>query len=82
MIIDQNLFQNIKDINGYDYDAYKVNNEDEKVFITADNLIYIIEDMICKIENLEEKYEDLLRDVEDNYKRISIEEQIDWNDRW
>ena len=50
--------------------------------ITADELIGLIEELIDEKENLQEQYEDLKRDLEDNYKPISVEEQIGWNERW
>lgn len=47
-----------------------------------------IEEMLTKIENLneeleytQEKFEDFKRDVEDNYRRLEVSEQLDISDR-
>ena len=45
-------------------------------FIPAENLIYIIRDLTWEYDRLEEKYEDFVKDVEDNYKPIPYEEQL------
>ena len=49
---------------------------EDKVYLEQNDVLSIIEDLLVEIENLEEKYEDLERDMQDNYKHIPIEEQI------
>ena len=50
-------------------------------FVSVDDLIAIIEDLDSDLENLQEKYEDFKQDVEDNYKPLSIAEQVGISDR-
>lgn len=56
---------------GYNLEYFK-----EKDIYTWEEIISIMEDMECDIHILKEELEDLKRDVEDNYRRLSIEEQI------
>ena len=49
-------------------------------FIPADSLMSAIEDLLLEVEHQQECYEDLERDLEDNYKPISQAEQYDVSD--
>ena len=40
-----------------------------------------MEDLLHELDVLQEKYEDLEKDLEDNYKPISYAEQIGYNER-
>lgn len=51
-------------------------------FIPVESFISIIEDLMNEVGRLEEKYEDLENDVESNYRKVPVEEQIDWSERW
>lgn len=51
-------------------------------FIPVDSFISIIEDLMCEIERLEERYEDSENDKESNYRHLTPAELIDWSDRW
>ena len=72
MIINKELANKIKSktLNKY---GIKI---DDKVYLEQNDVLSIIEDLLVEIGNLEEKYEDLERDMQDNYKHIPIEEQI------
>ena len=48
-------------------------------YIPAENLLSMIEDLLCEIDSLEEKYKDFEKYVEDNYRHLTYEEQIDYN---
>lgn len=63
------LINNISDITLTDYETLGD-------FIEIEKLWNIIEDLKCYYGNMEEQYEDLVRDVEDNYRPISYDEQI------
>lgn len=54
MLIDIALYEKIKTIMG-DYDFYQINNSEEKVLITNETMIEILEDLLCEIGALEEK---------------------------
>ena len=50
-------------------------------FIPVEKLASIMEDLLHELDVLQEKYEDLEKDLEDNYKPISYAEQIGYNER-
>ena len=58
--IDEKLKDKIEKITSTDYD-FKGN------FLPSESITAIFEDLICEIDRLEEKYEDLEQDMEDNY---------------
>jgi len=72
MLIDEKLSE---DIQSKTLNKYGVQLGD-KFYLEPDDVLSIIEDLLLEINNLEEKYEDLERDMQDNYKHIPIEEQI------
>ena len=72
MIINKELVNKIKSKTLNEY-GIKI---DDKVYLEQNDVLSIIEDLLVEIGNLEEKYEDLERDMQDNYKHIPIEEQI------
>lgn len=47
-----------------------------KDFITLEEFLNDYENLIFEVEHLEEKIQDLEQDVEDNYRRIPISEQV------
>ena len=72
MIINKELANKIKSKTLNEY-GIKI---DDKVYLEQNDVLSIIEDLLVEIGNFEEKYEDLERDMQDNYKHIPIEEQI------
>ena len=72
MIINKELANKIKSKTLNEY-GIKI---DDKVYLEQNDILSIIEDLLLEIGNLEEKYEDLERDMQDNYKHIPVEEQI------
>lgn len=52
-----------------------------KDLISIDDLIGCIEDLDSEVERLKEKYEDLEKDLEDNYRPIPISEQVGISDK-
>ena len=72
MIINKELANKIK---SKTLNEYGIKIED-KVYLEQNDVLSIIEDLLVEIGNLEEKYEDLERDMQDNYKHIPIEDQI------
>lgn len=52
-----------------------------KDLVSLDDLLGCIEDLDSEVESLKEQLEDLQQDVQDNYKRISIAEQVGISDR-
>lgn len=72
MIINKELANKIK---SKTLNEYGIKIED-KVYLEQNDVLSIIEDLLVEIGNLEEKYEDLERDMQDNYRHIPVEEQI------
>lgn len=54
---------------------------DNKDLVTIEEMLIKIVDLNEELEYTQEKFEDFKRDVEDNYKRIPVEEQLDISDR-
>ena len=54
----------------------------DKDFYSIDELIAIIEDLDSELEHTKEEFEDFKNDVEDNYKPISMAEQVGYDERW
>lgn len=55
---------------------YNLESFKQKDFYTWEEIIQIIEELESEKKELEEKIENMKQDVEDNYKRISNEEQF------
>ena len=72
--IDKELKTKIENITGVDYE-FKGN------FLPSENIVSIFEDLIYEIDRLEEKYEDLEKDLEENYRPIPVSEQYGISDR-
>ena len=72
--IDKELKTKIENITGVDYE-FKDN------FLPSENIVSIFEDLIYEIDRLEEKYEDLEKDLEENYRPIPVSELYGISDR-
>jgi len=84
MRVDENNFDILKsasDITLTDYDIKWFDAENIDGYIDADNVISMIEDLIYEISYLNEKIENMKRDIEDNYRRIPMSEQLGINDK-
>ena len=49
--------------------------------MTEEDLLDVVDDLITEYEKLEEKYQNLEQDLEDNYKPISASEMYDIDDK-
>lgn len=72
MDIDFKLKQKIEKIIGYTITPMTMTEED---------LLDVVDDLITEYEKLEEKYQNLEQDLEDNYKPISASEMYDIDDK-
>lgn len=61
---------------------YNLESFQDKDIYTWEEIISRIEDLEAELHTEREKREDLERDMEDNYRKVTVEEQIDWSDRW
>lgn len=62
-------FKEISDITVTDYE-FKGN------FVPVVSLLAMIDDLLLELHEKEEQIEDIKQDIQDNYKRIPISEQI------
>ena len=82
MRINQDVYERICKITFTDYEAlYDKDPDVETVIVFEEAINSMLEDLICEIDRLEEKYEDLQQDLQDNYKRIPASEQVGVTDR-
>lgn len=72
MIVEEKFLKKIKSKTLNEYGVRLA----DKYYLDQNDILSIIEDLLLEIDNLEEKYEDLERDMQDNYRHIPIEEQI------
>lgn len=63
----QDLIDKIEEITCTDY-------ERKGDYIPAENIESMIKDLLCEIDRLNEKIEDMENDIRDNYRPISNEE--------
>lgn len=61
---------------------YNLESFQDKDIYTWDEIISRIEDLEEELHIEREKREDLERDMEDNYRKVTVEKQIDYNERW
>lgn len=64
-----------------DYEIKWFNAENIEGYIDPEGLFCMIENLLCEIEYLQEKYEDLEADLRDNYRPIPYAEQVGISDR-
>lgn len=82
MKIDMDLYLKVKELTRTNYDGMKTNN-DEKVFITGETLIYMVEDLLVEYGVLEEKHQDLLDKIKKRLDAVEQHEfQIQMIDKW
>ena len=76
------ILKRVEDITNTDYEIKWFDAENIDGYIESDSLISMIEDLIGKVENLEEEIEDIKSDRDSNYRPVSVAEQIDYNESW
>lgn len=75
MLIEKELYERIKKETITNYEGELVKKE-EYYFVDENSVISMLEDLYYEIDHWKEQYEDLKRDLEENYKHIPYEEQI------
>lgn len=76
------ILDRVLHLTGTNYNIKWFDAENVNGYIDGDDLIEMIEDLIGEIDRLEEEKEDIIQDRDDNWKRVSIEEQIGYSERW
>ena len=72
--INKKLREKIEEITKTDY-------EFKEDYLPSENIISVIESLIYEIDYLKEKNEDLEQDIKDNYRPVLISEQCEISDR-
>ena len=67
----------MKEVENITHTDYKI----EDNFIKTDYLVNAIDELLREIYRLNQKYKDLKQEIQDNYKPLSIQEQIDDNEK-
>lgn len=67
-------FKEISDITVTDYE-FKGN------FVSVVSLLTMIDDLLIELHEREEQIEDIKQDIQDNYKRIPVSEQVCVSDK-
>lgn len=75
------LLEKVSQITSTDYDIRWRDHNNFEGYIDTDNLIVMIEDLVNEIKKLKEEIEYIEQDREDNYRPISIEEQVEVYDK-
>jgi hypothetical protein len=70
--LDNNEYETIRDISNITIGEYDLIGE----FIPVESLMAAIVDLFVEYHNLQEEFEDYKQDVEDNYKPLTIAEQV------
>lgn len=60
-----------------DYEIKWTDPDNLEGYIDPEDLLVIIQDLICEIEHKEEEIEDIKQDIESNYKPLTITEQVE-----
>lgn len=68
------VFDRVQNICGYNYDIAWTDSHNLKGMIHPDEMLSMIEDLICEIDRLEEKIEDREQEIKDNYRQITPRE--------
>jgi len=74
MLIEKELYDKVCEITMTGYEEIIDNPGAKYIYASDYTITSIIEDLMYEIDRLQEKYEDLEQDLEDNYKPITKEE--------
>lgn len=67
----------MKEVENITHTDYEIKDN----FIKTDYLVNAIDELLREIYRLNREYKDLKQEIQDNYKPISIQEQIDYNEK-
>lgn len=62
------LFEKISNITGTDYEIVFANKDEIIGFVSEENLLNMLEDLLLEIDRLKEVNEDLIKDRDENYE--------------
>lgn len=70
MKIDKELYNKATEITYTNYEPVELLNDDQNYYVEADSIESMIEDLLYEIDSLQEKYDDLEQDLQDNYRPL------------
>lgn len=82
MLIDRNLYDRISDITDVDYLQMCLMKEEMFVNLKESQVKSMFNDLLDKIDLLNKEIKDIKIDIESNYRPISKQEQIGYNENW
>jgi hypothetical protein len=72
--IEKKVLEKIEEITNTNYNA-------EDVYLTTENLVMIIDDLLVELGKMQDKLNDLENDLNDNYRPIPVAEQVAISDK-
>lgn len=63
-----------------EYDIKWFNKDLFEGYIEGDELISIIENLICEIEKLDEQIDEINQNIQDNYQPLHVSQQVEISD--
>ena len=84
MIINESnvdILRRVSQLTLTDYEVKWFNTDDIEGYINAEEIVYMIGDLINEIEQLEEKIRNMEQDIQDNYRPIPVSEQVGISDK-
>lgn len=79
MEIIRELYERVSKVTGWNYEPIYQKDAEAPVILTRIKIEGMLEDLLLEITERDEKIEDIIKDREDNYKRVPIEEQVDFS---
>lgn len=76
------ILQKVSKITNVDYEIKWFDAENIDGYIDPEELLNMVEDLICEYDVKKEEFEDFKQYVEDNYRHLSYAEQIGWSHNW
>lgn len=76
MRLDINLIEEIEEITNTKYRRYFIDDE-KNTLVVSNEVETILEDLIDKIRGLEKEIEYIKEDMQENYKKIAVENQYE-----
>lgn len=76
MEISRELYERVSKATGWNYEPIYQKDAEAPVIATRIKIEGMLEDLLLEITERDEKIEDIIKDREDNYRPIPLEEQL------
>ncbi len=81
MEIIRELYERVSKATGWNYEPIYQKDAEAPVILTRIKIEGMLEDLLLEITERDEKIEDIIKDREDNFKRIPIGKQVNISDK-